>query len=44
MVADPTDLVVPKVEDDRGSDRRAAIYKQYKDQGGQSVNASKAKE
>lgn len=44
MVADPTDIVVPKIEDDRGSDRRAATYKIYKDTGGQPVNASRAKE
>lgn len=44
MVADPTDIVVPKIEDDRGSDRRAATYKVYKDTGGQPVAASKAKE
>lgn len=44
MVADPTDLVVPKAEDDRNSDRRATTYRIYKDTGGPQVNASKAKE
>ncbi len=43
MVADPTDLVVPKVETDRSSDRRATTYKQYQDTGGQPVDASSAK-
>lgn len=30
MVADPTDLVVAAPEPDRGSDRRAAVHKEYK--------------
>lgn len=44
MVADPTDLVVPKVEDDRNSDRRAATYRLYKEAGGPAVSASKSKD
>lgn len=44
MVADPADLVVPKVEDDRNSDRRATTYRIYKDTGGPQVSASKAKD
>lgn len=43
MVADPTDLVVPKVETNRSSDRRATTYKQYQETGGQPVDASSAK-
>ena len=34
MVSDPTDLVTPQVEEPRGSERRAATAKSYRDSGG----------
>jgi pilus assembly protein CpaD len=41
MVADPTDLVTPQIEEPRGSERRAATSKAYRETGGPAPSLAK---